>query len=54
MNIKSMIKEISEAKTFLGIEFGYTRMKAVLISAESHMPIASSSHQWENLFQDAV
>jgi len=54
MNIESMRKEIAEAKTFLGIEFGSTRIKAVLISAETHMPIASSSHQWENLFQDGV
>jgi len=34
-------------KTVLGIEFGSTRIKAVLIG-EDHAPIASGSHDWEN------
>jgi sugar (pentulose or hexulose) kinase len=42
---------INEGKTFLGIEFGSTRIKAVLID-EEHTPIASGSHDWENRLED--
>jgi sugar (pentulose or hexulose) kinase len=38
---------------FLGIEFGSTRVKAVLID-ENFKPIASGSHDWENKFVDGV
>ncbi len=38
---------IERGKTYLGIEFGSTRIKAVLID-ETHAPIASGSHAWEN------
>lgn len=38
--------EIVSGKTFLGIEFGSTRIKAVLTDAD-HTPIASGSHEWE-------
>jgi sugar (pentulose or hexulose) kinase len=34
-------------KKFLGIEFGSTRVKAVLIN-ENHEPVASGGHDWEN------
>ena len=34
-------------KTALGLEFGSTRIKAVLID-EHNKPIASGSHEWEN------
>jgi len=41
-------KEIIEAgKAILGIEFGSTRIKAVLIDPENR-PIAQGSHEWEN------
>lgn len=40
-------------KTALGIEFGSTRIKAVLIG-EDHAPIASGSHEWENRFENGV
>ncbi|MDR2900198.1 MAG: ATPase [Treponema sp.] len=40
-------------KKFLGIEFGSTRIKAVLIG-EDHLPIASGAHDWENRFEDAT
>ncbi len=41
-------KEIIESgEAVLGIEFGSTRIKAVLID-QSHMPMASGSHEWEN------
>ena len=38
---------IIEGKTALGIEFGSTRIKAVLVN-EKNEPIASGSHDWEN------
>ena len=38
---------IEQGKAILGIEFGSTRIKAVLID-EDHKPIASGSHEWEN------
>ncbi len=44
-------KTIESGKTVLGIEFGSTRIKAVLIG-EDHMPIASGSHEWENRLEN--
>ena len=38
---------IETGKAILGIEFGSTRIKAVLIDPE-HKPIAQGSHEWEN------
>ena len=49
-NIK---KAIESGKTALGIEFGSTRIKAVLIG-EDHKPIASGSHEWENRHENGV
>ena len=46
-------KAIESGKTVLGIEFGSTRIKAVLIG-EDHMPIASGSHEWENRHENGV
>ena len=40
-------KMILEGKTALGIEFGSTRIKAVLVG-EDNMPIALGKHEWEN------
>ena len=40
-------------KKFLGIEFGSTRIKGVLIN-EDHQIIASGSFTWENQFRDGV
>lgn len=40
-------KTIEEGKAVLGIEFGSTRIKAVLID-EDKSPIASGSYDWEN------
>ncbi len=48
MNIQ---EKISGGKTFLGIEFGSTRIKAVLTD-ETFAPIASGSHSWENRFEN--
>ena len=38
---------IEAGKAILGIEFGSTRIKAVLID-ENNNPIAQGSHEWEN------
>ena len=38
---------IESGKAVLGIEFGSTRIKAVLID-ENNNPIAQGSHEWEN------
>lgn len=45
--------EIVSGKTFLGIEFGSTRIKAVLTDAV-HTPIASGSHEWENRLDHGI
>ncbi len=46
--MKSDAKSTIEAgKAILGIEFGSTRIKAVLIDQENK-PIAQGSHSWEN------
>ncbi len=44
---------IQEGKAILGIEFGSTRIKAVLID-EDNKPIAQGSHQWENKLIDGL
>jgi sugar (pentulose or hexulose) kinase len=44
---------IKSGKTVLGIEFGSTRIKTVLIG-EDHSPIASGSHDWENQFENGI
>ena len=50
MEIRQMILE---GKTTLGIEFGSTRIKAVLIG-EDNAPIASGSHEWENRYENNI
>jgi sugar (pentulose or hexulose) kinase len=50
----SRIREnILEGKTALGIEFGSTRIKAVLVD-ETNTPVASGSHEWENQHIDRI
>ena len=44
---------IEEGKTALGIEFGSTRIKAVLID-EKGMPLASGSYEWENQLVNGI
>ncbi len=46
-----MQKKIEKGRTFLGIEFGSTRIKACLID-DMYTPIASGSYEWENQFED--
>ena len=44
---------IASGKAVLGIEFGSTRIKAVLVD-ENNMPIASGDHDWENRLENGV
>ncbi len=44
---------IEAGKAILGIEFGSTRIKAVLID-ENNNPIAQGSHEWENQLVDGL
>ena len=44
---------IQEGKAILGIEFGSTRIKAVLID-QNNTPIAQGSHTWENQLVDGL
>ena len=44
---------IQAGKAVLGIEFGSTRIKAVLID-EDNEPIAQGSHEWENQLVDGL
>jgi sugar (pentulose or hexulose) kinase len=44
---------IETGKTVLGVEFGSTRIKAVLLS-EDHTSIASGSYEWENRYENGI
>lgn len=44
---------IENGKAVLGIEFGSTRIKAVLVG-EDNSPIASGSHEWENRYENNI
>lgn len=44
---------IESGKAVLGIEFGSTRIKAVLVD-EAHTPIATGAHDWENQLADGI
>ncbi|WP_300228297.1 FGGY-family carbohydrate kinase [uncultured Bacteroides sp.] len=50
LNAKSTIEN---GKAILGIEFGSTRIKAVLID-EENKPIAQGSHTWENQLENGL
>ena len=47
----TIAKTIAQGKTFLGIELGSTRIKAVLLD-DHYMPVASGSFTWENRFEN--
>lgn len=53
MDVKSIGEAIKNGDTALGIEFGSTRIKAVLIDA-NNQPIASGSHDWENHLKNNI
>ncbi len=44
---------IAAGKAILGVEFGSTRIKAVLID-DKGTPLASGSHEWENQLVDGI
>jgi len=48
------VKQLIESgNTALGIEFGSTRIKAILVDGQN-VPIASGAHDWENRFEDGI
>lgn len=51
--MKDAKSTIEAGKAILGIEFGSTRIKAVLIDQENK-PIAQGSHTWENQLVDGL
>ena len=53
MGVNEAKNSIKNNKTALGIEFGSTRIKAVLTGAD-HTPIASGSYDWENQYEDGI
>ena len=46
-------EKIVNGETYLGIEFGSTRIKGVLID-DQFAPIAQGSHDWENRYENGV
>ena len=53
MDLKEAKRTIEAGKAILGIEFGSTRIKAVLID-EKNKPIAQGDHEWENQLVDGL
>ena len=53
MNIDNMKIDIKAGNTSLGIEFGSTRIKAVLLSSDNSL-IAVGKYDWENRFESNV
>ncbi len=49
--IMERIEKIANGQTFLGIELGSTRIKAVLTD-DDYVPIASGAADWENRFEN--
>ena len=47
------IDQIREGTAILGIEFGSTRIKSVLIGRD-HQVLASGSHEWENDYDNGI
>ena len=53
MDSVKMREAVEAGKTILGIEFGSTRIKAVLTN-EENAPIAQGAHDWENRLENGV
>ena len=51
--MENISKIIENGKAVLGLEFGSTRIKAVLIDPD-HKPIASGDYSWENTLLDGI
>lgn len=53
MNHEETTKALKEGRTSLGIEFGSTRIKAILID-EAFQPIAQGTFEWESSLQEGI
>ncbi|MBR6408137.1 MAG: FGGY-family carbohydrate kinase [Clostridia bacterium] len=53
VDINAVKNTIESGKAVLGVEFGSTRIKAVLID-ENNNPVASGNHDWENQYVDNI
>ncbi len=53
MDILKIKNDITNGNTALGIEFGSTRIKAVLVDS-TNTPIATGSHTWENRLENGI
>lgn len=53
MGNENIKQSIIDGKTALGIEFGSTRIKAVLVN-EANEPIAQGAHDWENRLENGI
>ena len=53
MSVNEAKTAILNNKTALGIDFGSTRIKAVLVD-DKYNPIASGSYEWENRYENGV
>lgn len=53
MDSLKMREAVEAGKTVLGIEFGSTRIKAVLTD-EKNAPIAQGAHDWENRLENGI
>ena len=51
---KANKKAIKKGNTVLGIEFGSTRIKSVLLNGNNNEIIASGSHSWENSYENGI
>ncbi len=52
-DLKEIERAITEGKASLGIEFGSTRIKAVLVD-ENYLPVAQGNHDWENRLENGI
>lgn len=53
MDTEQIRNAIEQGNTALGIEFGSTRIKAVLVDGKNK-PIAQGSYEWENRFEHGI
>ena len=53
MGVNEIRAAIENGKARLGVEFGSTRIKAVLID-EAGLPIAQGAHDWENKLENGI
>ena len=53
MTKENIAREIENGQAVLGIEFGSTRIKAVLIDSEKN-PVAQGGFTWENSLADGI